>query len=150
MSRSYDIDHQAEHAAACFDQMLAALKAIRADIRVCGLEGFYSDTKGAGLSGAIAEVDAAIAAAEGHSSPQPAESVPARMGYGVHLSEWSSTGGKRGRSWFVTRPDGERMLDDYGSERAAWTAASVDAAKLSAAKLRASSKRIAAAEGREG
>lgn len=45
--------------------MLAALKSIRADILVCGLEGFYSEAKGAGLSGAVAEVDAAIAAAEG-------------------------------------------------------------------------------------
>lgn len=64
MSRSYDIDHEAEHAAACFDQMLAALKAIRDDIAVCGLAGFYSAEKGAGLSGSLAEVNAAIAAAE--------------------------------------------------------------------------------------
>lgn len=47
-------------------------------------------------------------------------------GYRVWPSDWEASGGETGRSWVVTRPNGDNLPDYVGTERAGWRAAHAD------------------------
>lgn len=50
----------------------------------------------------------------------------AKAGYSVWASDWQDSSGGRGRSWVITRPDGDNMPDYVGSEAAGWREAYAD------------------------
>jgi hypothetical protein len=66
VGKAIDETHGSMFAAA--SDMLAALEAMLADMRECGILDFYSEARGVGMAGAVAEARAAIAKAKGGSA----------------------------------------------------------------------------------
>jgi hypothetical protein len=50
----------------------------------------------------------------------------AAAGYRVWPSDREASGGETGRSWVVTRPDGDNLPDYVGTQKAGWRAARAD------------------------